>query len=135
MSDEPHITYFNMGQWPLFVGFTTSKKAFTKEIKRLAVPRPVPFMGSGLASATTHYFVKDGTTTCIITMAKFGKKKPVEQIAGLIAHEAVHVAQELWCAIGEKEPGREAEAYLVQMITQCCLQEALDTGRCQKGAP
>lgn len=134
MTDEPAITYFNMGPWPLYVGFTTSRRAFRAEMKRLKINEPTPFHASTKANATAHNFVKDGETTVIITMDKPGKRS-VEQVAGLIAHEAVHVAQSLWRDIGEESPGREAEAYLVQQITQCCLQEALKTGRTQKVNP
>ena len=38
-------------------------------------------------------------------------------------------------AADEDQPGKEAEAYFVQMITQCCLQVALDTGRERKETP
>lgn len=133
MKDEPHITYFNMGSWPIYVGFTTSPKAFAKEMKRLKCG-DVAFLSTTHADATTHFLVKDGSSTCIITMRK-AKDKSFEQRAGLIAHEAMHVVQELWSNIGEREPGKEAEAYLIQMITQCCLQEALNTGRVRKTEP
>lgn len=135
MSDEPAITYFGMGPWPLYVGFTTSRKAFRNETSRLGM-KNVKFHGgdNSMAAATTHYFTYEGARTFIITMDKPGKRS-VEQVAGLIAHEAIHIAQHLWEAIGEENPGREAEAYLVQQITQCCLQEALKTGRTQKVEP
>lgn len=124
MSDGAHITYFHMGAWPVYVGFTMSREAFAKEMKRLSCP-DVDFVNPG-ATATMHTFVKDGTATCIIAFDKQKGRSP-EQEAGLIAHEAIHVAQELWERIGEHHPGREAEAYLVQQIVQCCLQEVWAT--------
>lgn len=135
MSDRPEISYYSMGAWPFYVGFTMSPKAFKKEMKRLAIDDPPSFLGSTHANATTHILEKGGTLTCIITMEKQGKDRPIEQIAGLLAHEAVHVVQELWHNIGERSPGSEAEAYLVQMITQCCLQDALGTGRVRSSYP
>jgi hypothetical protein len=132
VNDKPHIEYYNMGQWPLFVGFTTSEKAFKREMKRLQVS--IPFIPNERSTAAAHYLERGGDLTVIITMRPC-KGKPVEQIAGLLAHEAVHVAQQLWENIGESKPGREAEAYLVQMITQCCLQDALKTNRVRKEAP
>lgn len=133
MTDKAHINYFNMGPWPVYVGFTTSEKAFKREMKRLKVDG-VPFIMNDHSNASAHYLTHEGDLTVIITMQPVGDR-PVEQVAGLIAHEAVHVAQELWDNIGERNPGREAEAYLVQMITQCCLQDALKTGRSRKEAP
>lgn len=133
MTDKPHIAYYNMGAWPLYVGFTTSAKAFNREMKRLNV-KPAPAFISPGANATMHTLEKEGTRTCIIAFQK-PTGRSVEQVAGLLAHEAVHVAQELWEAIGETQPGREAEAYLVQQIVQCCMQNALSTGRTRKEAP
>ena len=135
MSDTAHIDYFNMGPRPLYCGFTTSRKAFRKEMKRLAVSPLPDFHGSTHANATTHFLhAKDGGFTTIITLDKPKGRTP-EQIAGLIAHEATHVAQELWTNIGEREPGKEAEAYLVQAIVQNCLQVAMKTGRVRKTEP
>lgn len=129
------VEYYGMGQWPIFVGFTTSRKAFKREMKRLSVSPCPEFLVNDRSNAATHFFTHEGQTTCIITMNKPEANRPVEQVAGMIAHEAVHVAQELWENVGEREPGKEAEAYLVQMITQCCLQDALETGRSRKEAP
>jgi hypothetical protein len=35
---------------------------------------------------------------------------------GIVAHESVHVAQNLFEAMGETNPGCETEAYIVQFI-------------------
>lgn len=131
---EPHISYYGMGPWPMYLGFTTSPKAFKREMKRLAVEDHSPFVANDHSNATTHHLMHGGMLTCIITL-RGHKAFNVEQVAALIAHEATHVAQQLWESIGEREPGREAEAYLVQMITQCCLQDALGTGRERKERP
>jgi len=124
---EPHITYFNMGPWPIYVGFTQSKKAFAKEMKRLGIAGN-PFIANDHSTATMHTLesASDHGLTCIIAMRKM--KASPEQVAALIAHEAVHIAQRLWANIGETKPGWEAEAYLVQMIVQCCLQEINKSG-------
>jgi len=133
VTDTPCIPYFNMGQWPLYVGFTTSRKAFAREMKRLGHPG-IAFLAGDYANATMHTLEKDGCLTCIIAMEK-PTGRSAEQVAGMVAHEAMHIVQELWSQIGEKEPGREAEAYLVQQIVQCCLQEAWKTGRVRKAEP
>ena len=130
---EAHIAYANMGPWPVYVGFTKSRKAFGREMKRLAI-KGVPFLAPDHANASTHFLEHGGALTCIITLGST-KDRSIEQIASLIAHEAVHVAQEVWSSVGETKPGREAEAYLVQHVTQHCLQIALDTGRTKKEAP
>jgi hypothetical protein len=130
---EPHIDYCHMGPWPIYVGFTTSKKAFAKEMKRLDLGK-VDFLARSSANATTHHLhAEDGAPCCVITLDKTGGA--IEQIASMIAHEAVHVAQYAFEQFGEENPGRESEAYFVQHIVQFCLQIALDTGRVRKSAP
>lgn len=132
---EAHIEYFGMGPWPIYVGFTTSRKAFKKEMTRLKITPCPDFVTSSHANATTHFLTSpDNGLTAIIAMQKPVGRSP-EQIAGLVAHEAVHVAQSLWENIGERTPGHEAEAYLVQMITQCCLQQVMKTGRVRRTEP
>lgn len=131
--DEPHIHYFPMGPWPIYVGFTQSRKAFAREMKRLKVSG-VPFLGSTHANATTHFLDKSGALTAIITLGST-KGASTEQVAAMIAHEAVHVAQELWVNTGEKRPGAEAEAYLVQHVTQACLSHVFKSGLERRSAP
>lgn len=122
--DKPHIDYFNMGQWPVYVGFTTSKKAFCKEMKRLKIDCDVPFFSSAWAHATTHFLEKNGERTTIITMSPRGKRYH-SQYAALVAHEAMHVVQDMHMRFNQGNPfGDEADAYLVQHIVQNCLQIA-----------
>ena len=136
MSLDPCIEYFNMGPWPFYCGFTTSKKKFKAEMARLGIDPAPDFVTTDHANATTHFLERRSCLTAIIAMPKpKGDKHSPEQIAGLLAHEATHVAQELWRSIGEKRPGDEAEAYLVQHIVQCCLQIAYNTNRVRQTEP
>lgn len=127
MPSKAHIPYLNMGPYPCFLGFTMSPKAFRRELKRLDVGE-TDFLGRSSANATTHILEHPKRETCFIIALRKPKAASVEQVAALVAHEAVHVAQDLWRAIGEQNPGHEAEAYLVQHIVQFCLQEALGSG-------
>ncbi len=127
------VTYFNMGPYPMYLGFTSSPKAFAEEMKRLNIT-DIRFLASDHANATTHFLEQDGTLCIIITLQKHKDRTP-EQIASLISHEAMHVVQKMWHQYGEKQPGREAEAYLIQYIVQSCLQIACKTGRTRKTEP
>lgn len=127
MADRPPkgIRYFNPGPWPVFYGFTTSEKAFHKEIDRVCGQK-VDFLGPN-AGMTTHIFTsKKGTLCCIIAAQPFNARKHSrEQYAALVAHEAVHVVQEMSANLAAgKSLGIEAEAYIVQQIVQECLQDA-----------
>jgi hypothetical protein len=63
----------------------------------------------------------------IIVMCPPSRRASKEQYASLLAHEAVHVVQEMREKLGDL--GSEAEAYLVQQIVQEGLQVAWKTGR------
>ncbi len=127
-TDRPFIDYFNMGPWIVYIGFTQDAKAFAKEQQRLGIPEAE--RSCILHDATTHVYECDGVMTIIITLR--ATEHPIEQVAGLLAHEATHAAQFLWERCGEREPGKEAEAYIVQYITQRCLYCVTDSRRAKR---
>jgi len=45
--------------------------------------------------------------------------RPGRWSAGVMAHEATHAAMFIWEWLGEKDPGMEADAYLVGYIVDC----------------
>ena len=118
---KAHIAYLNMGSWPIYVGFTTDPKAYKKEMKRMAVKHPPPFINHG-ADATCHTYQNGNKVTAIICIRKDHKRDPV-QICGLLVHESVHVWQHLREVIGETNPGKETEAYVIQHIAQWCMSQ------------
>lgn len=138
MKDKPPkgIRYFNTGPWPVYIGFTTCEKAFAAEMKRLKVT-DVNFLGTARASATTHILPNCGSLCFIITTRPFQQcKVPKEGYAALIAHEAVHVIQEMREGLARGESlGIEAEAYLVQQIVQECLQDAWKSTKVRSTEP
>jgi hypothetical protein len=121
---KPHIDYIDMGPWPGHIGFTMSERAFAKEMKRIRLDRDAPFLASGHALATTHYLMRSNELICIIAMKPWKKRKHTREcVAGIIAHEATHVVQQMRETHSYNDPlGREAEAYLVGHIVQECLQ-------------
>ncbi len=118
------IRYLNLGPWPGYLGFTTSEKAFNKEMKRLGIQGAPSFLAHENAHATTHFFVNP--IAVIITIVPYdAKERTREAYAGLVAHEAMHVIQEMQAQLASgKSLGHEAEAYLMQQIVQECLQDA-----------
>lgn len=71
------------------------------------------------AAASTHTFDSKGKACIIVAMRPEAEKGSSRvQLAGLIAHEAVHVWQFVKRHIGEREPGWEMEAYSIQAIFQ-----------------
>ena len=94
-----------------------SEEKFDKEMKRLGVENPPPFIFPD-SSASTHTFFKDGQfPTCIVCMYYDPKHKNIS-IVGLLTHEASHIFDEALEYMREKEPGSEVKAYALQNITQ-----------------
>lgn len=75
------------------------------------------------ADATMHTLEnQDGKTVCIVCLRDWKGRNPIE-VAGLLVHEAVHVWQGYCIDIGEREPGKEQEAYGIQAIAQELMAE------------
>jgi len=127
-TDEPCLRYFNMGQWPCYVGFTIKQEEFDAEMKRLKVDDAPQWLNPG-AAATTHFLGKYDMLTIIVCMQR-APKRSREQIAALIAHEAVHVMQEMqehFYKSGKFDD--ETQAYLVQYLVQNFLYEYNKPGK------
>lgn len=133
MKKADRIHYLNLGPWPGYVGVTTSAAAFGREMKRLKVKDADTFIKNEQSNATTHFLNNHGSNLAIICMQPQSKRHSNEQYAGLLAHEATHVVQEMRSNLGDL--GSEAEAYLVQQIVQEGLQQAWKTGRCKRTEP
>ncbi len=69
------------------------------------------------AEASTTTFSTKGATVCLVTVRRSECSKP-RNIAGVLAHEAVHVYEQVLEGMGEVEPGSEFHAYGVQDIFQ-----------------
>jgi hypothetical protein len=120
MLDKVH--YIHCGQWPVYIGFTVSSIAFEREMKRLKIGKDVSFLVHGNAAATTHFFINKRSLCCIIAMSPPSAKQNKAMYAALLAHEALHVIQEMRDELNKGQPfGNESESYLLQMIVQECL--------------
>lgn len=130
------VSYLHPGPYPVYIGFTDCPQAFAREVKRLKIDDPPQMLGHERANMTTHIFENKGTLCFIIAAQPYTRKVSREQYAALIAHEAMHVVQEM-----QRELARgnvfddESGAYLLQHITQHCLQQAWQTGRVRKTTP
>jgi hypothetical protein len=130
------MKYLHMGPWPGFVGLCFDEKVFHKEMQRLDVREKVDFLGSERAHATLHHFITPhGQAVYILALGPV-KGRTKEQVAGLVAHEATHVVQNMRVDIAMgKSLGDEAEAYLVQMIVQEALQSLWKSNKVRRLEP
>jgi hypothetical protein len=127
------IHYLNLGPWPGYVGFTTSPDAFKREMRRLKVKEPNEFTKNAHSNAATHFLSNNGQSLAIICIEPMSRTRSKEQYAALLAHEAVHVVQQMREDLGDL--GSEAEAYLVQQMVQEGLQKAWKTNRVTRREP
>lgn len=138
MNDRPTkgMKYLHMGPWPGFIGLCFDERVFQREMKRLNVRKPGNFLGSDHANATLHHLVsKSGQCMYILALGPT-KGRSKEQVAGLVAHEATHIIQYMRKDIaGGKSLGREAEAYLVQMVVQEALQTLWKSSKVRRTEP
>lgn len=99
-----------------------SEEEYLAEMRKLKFKNPPPWVTPG-ADATVHHFEQtDGAKMSVVCLSVADDRTAVE-IAGLLVHEAVHIWQEYAEGIGEREPGREQEAYAIQAISQELMAE------------
>lgn len=102
-----------------YLALCKSQKQFDKVLKHIGIDKATacPFVNAG-ADGTTHTFeAKDGGLVCIVCL-NVDESKTLNQIHGLLVHEAVHVWQNFTASIGESNPSWEFEAYSIQGIAQ-----------------
>lgn len=102
----------NLGQWPPAMFITSNQEAYDRLMRQYRVPDPLPFPQKrhGLCQ---HLENGDGEAIIVIAI---GKHPNIIELATTIAHEATHAMRWLFEYVGEKNPGTETEAYLIEHI-------------------
>lgn len=77
------------------------------------------FVNAG-SDATTHFFTRNRKKMAIVCLDRT-EDATVDQVYGLLVHEAVHIWQEFAAHIGETRPGAEQEAYAIQRLSQSLI--------------
>ncbi len=117
MNDLPEI---HMGAVHLTVLYAFRESDYLRSMAKHGVIDPTPFPLKGRAKVAT--LESDCGTVCVICIPLV-KDHKMHQTASLIAHEAVHIMQACRDVMVEVEPGSEWEAYTVQYVTQCVLED------------
>lgn len=100
-----------------------SSAEFDAAIKHLGVKFSGRWITDGADATTHHMTCKSGSASVVCIDAESAATRGPIEVSGLLVHEAVHVWQEYCEGIGEREPGREQEAYAVQSIAQELMAE------------
>jgi hypothetical protein len=80
---------------------------------------PEVFIPKNAGMAVSTYDVQ-GRIHCIICFDKAAADedgREASDIAAMLVHEAVHIAQRYWAYIGEEYPSKEHMAYVIQHIS------------------
>lgn len=102
-----------------------SEKALHKAMKQANVPAgewPQTWVHAG--GAATH--VLRHRNLAFVTVSEGDDKRTIEQVYGMLAHEAVHIFQEHCRDIGEHVPSDEFQAYSIQLIAQRLMESYRD---------
>lgn len=96
---------------------------YLKAMKQCKVKVINDWIKTSWADATAHMLDHpDGGQCVIVALREKEKSDPIE-IAGLLVHEAVHIAQRYFASIGEHAPAEEQQAYAIQAFSQELMAE------------
>ena len=80
-------------------------KQFVRAMKDMKLTeRPEDWLRNDHCGATVHLRTRGGQLVCIVCLRPPGKNISIEQVAGLLAHEATHIWQYFRRRIGEDAP-------------------------------
>lgn len=114
LKPHPWGERFNFFPCPYFT-LCLNDRQFQRVLAHLKYTKgDVAFMKNATSHATTHTFTREGKLTCVVTMDTKGRS--IGSIAALMAHEAMHILDEIWDDAGEKHPSSELKAYAIQHL-------------------
>lgn len=105
----------DIGPYPIKAYYTPTKKSWHRLLKKLGLTdEPYPIDDSA-GKCCIYKNPKNGDPICIIVIAPPGDHE-LHSMLGVIAHECMHVWQEVRARIGEEFPSIEFEAYTIQSL-------------------
>jgi hypothetical protein len=100
---------------PVYYTVCTSQKMFESLLREKKIET---FEGVNLGKGASTHFLKNDRNESVAIVCLYDHKHLKEQVYALLAHEAIHVWQEVLEVMGEKGPSPEFEAYSIQQICQ-----------------
>jgi hypothetical protein len=106
-----------------YVTLVRTERDYLKAMKTCGIVNPDKWVSDENGGATVHYLADlKGKKCCIVAISVSKDGTPIE-IAALLVHEAVHVVQNYFEDISERNPAKEQMAYAVQYMSQTLMTE------------
>lgn len=99
---------------PIHYCLLTTEAQYRRLMKRMGVRSPNDWLGTGVAS--THHLHDEHGDRCAVVCYPVKLKTLPHEVAGVLAHEAMHIWRAVHEHIGEDHPSSEFEAYAMQHI-------------------
>lgn len=120
MGKKIECNWFENDTYPFHYSIATNKNEFNQLQKNLF--GKILNKWDKSTSGRLYHFINNGKSAYIVGLI-ITDKISFHQILGLLVHEVTHIIQNVWIDIGEEKPGKECEAYLLQSIFQCLMNE------------
>lgn len=105
-----------------YLTLVLSEADYIKAMKHCKVKQYGPWIQNPWSDATVHLLEHPDGNRCAIVSVKVTSQKAIE-VAGILVHEAVHIAQDYFEHMGETATGKEQQAYAIQGIAQELMAE------------
>ena len=102
-----------------------NQEQFNLALKQLKIKDKCNYILNSHSHATTHTY-DNGNDLCCIVCLDITNESSLAATISLLVHESVHIYQNLLERIGEKETGKETEAYMIQSISQNLIKQYLN---------
>lgn len=102
---------------PYYIALCLNEKEFKRACKDIKLSKKdIPEFSKGGDFARCHFFERGDEVLAIVCVNP--GKHSIEEVHGILVHEAVHIWQNVKEYLEERNPSREFEAYSLQNICQ-----------------
>lgn len=106
-----------------YLTLCTSEDEYRSVLKKVGCTDGGEWLLKSESWATTHILSDGNDLTCVVCVSPGDHSEAA--LAGVMAHEAVHIWRAFLDSIGEDDPGEEVEAYAIQNIAFYLTDELL----------
>lgn len=110
-----------------YVALCTDREMFEEVCDKHKIRTSHEFLSRETARASTHVYegaeINNRSELLTVVCMHADKEISMPALAGIMAHETVHIIDEAMERIGETKPGYEIKAYLIQRVVYSLVEE------------